>query len=137
MFFFKHETAYEMRISDWSSDVCSSGLRRILAADARGAAAVRRRDRRRLAPARDAPRDLGSAYARRIVLRGRSRRVAYRHPQDDDGQRDLVRQVGEPDLPHLRPPDRACLADAGARSEEHTSALRSLMRISYAECCLQ
>src|SRR3546814_2944537 len=23
-FFFKHKTAYEMRISDWSSDVCSS-----------------------------------------------------------------------------------------------------------------
>src|SRR3546814_8066769 len=26
-FFFKHKTAYEMRISDWSSDVCSSDLR--------------------------------------------------------------------------------------------------------------
>src|SRR3546814_19248975 len=25
-FFFKHKTAYEMRISDWSSDVCSSDL---------------------------------------------------------------------------------------------------------------
>src|SRR3546814_8398713 len=24
--FFKHKTAYEMRISDWSSDVCSSDL---------------------------------------------------------------------------------------------------------------
>src|SRR3546814_13061173 len=32
-FFFKQKTAYEMRISDWSSDVCSSdlpGLRRIM-----------------------------------------------------------------------------------------------------------
>src|SRR3546814_3714995 len=27
-FFFKHKTAYDMRISDWSSDVCSSDLRR-------------------------------------------------------------------------------------------------------------
>src|SRR3546814_4447277 len=27
VFFFKQKTAYEMRISDWSSDVCSSGLR--------------------------------------------------------------------------------------------------------------
>src|SRR3546814_2758432 len=27
LFFDKHETAYEMRISDWSSDVCSSDLR--------------------------------------------------------------------------------------------------------------
>src|SRR3546814_2024213 len=26
VFFFKQETAYELRISDWSSDVCSSDL---------------------------------------------------------------------------------------------------------------
>src|SRR3546814_4975693 len=30
-FFFKQKTAYEMRISDWSSDVCSSDLARKLA----------------------------------------------------------------------------------------------------------
>src|SRR3546814_6118239 len=29
-FFFKQKTAYEMRISDWSSDVCSSDLERKL-----------------------------------------------------------------------------------------------------------
>src|SRR3546814_2127996 len=28
-FFFKQKTAYEMRISDWSSDVCSSDLRHV------------------------------------------------------------------------------------------------------------
>src|SRR3546814_18622379 len=28
-FFFKQKTAYEMRISDWSSDVCSSDLARL------------------------------------------------------------------------------------------------------------
>src|SRR3546814_3135112 len=28
-FFFKQKTAYEMRISDWSSDVCSSDLFRV------------------------------------------------------------------------------------------------------------
>src|SRR3546814_11841221 len=28
IFFFKQKTAYEMRISDWSSDVCSSDLAR-------------------------------------------------------------------------------------------------------------
>src|SRR3546814_8296074 len=39
-FFFKQKTAYEMRISDWSSDVCSSdlflfeGSRRAKSADA-------------------------------------------------------------------------------------------------------
>src|SRR3546814_4282261 len=30
VFFFKQKTAYEMRISDWSSDVCSSDLRHIV-----------------------------------------------------------------------------------------------------------
>src|SRR3546814_4869716 len=29
VFFFKQKTAYEMRISDWSSDVCSSDLRSV------------------------------------------------------------------------------------------------------------
>src|SRR3546814_11924890 len=29
-FFFKQKTAYEMRISDWSSDVCSSDLEKLL-----------------------------------------------------------------------------------------------------------
>src|SRR3546814_4132410 len=38
-FFFKQKTAYEMRISDWSSDVCSSDL-----GDERPHVAVRRRD---------------------------------------------------------------------------------------------
>src|SRR3546814_1053563 len=37
VFFFKQKTAYEMRISDWSSDVCSSDLywRSSLASDLR------------------------------------------------------------------------------------------------------
>src|SRR3546814_996785 len=30
-FFFKQKTAYEMRISDWSSDVCSSDLGAVFA----------------------------------------------------------------------------------------------------------
>src|SRR3546814_5174028 len=30
VFFFKQKTAYEMRISDWSSDVCSSDLAQII-----------------------------------------------------------------------------------------------------------
>src|SRR3546814_6667195 len=30
-FFFKQKTAYEMRISDWSSDVCSSDLSQVVA----------------------------------------------------------------------------------------------------------
>src|SRR3546814_5655117 len=31
LFFFKQKTAYELRISDWSSDVCSSDLFGLLA----------------------------------------------------------------------------------------------------------
>src|SRR3546814_3349683 len=33
LFFFKQKTAYEMRISDWSSDVCSSDLHHACAGD--------------------------------------------------------------------------------------------------------
>src|SRR3546814_6757823 len=33
IFFFKQKTAYEMRISDWSSDVCSSDLANAKAED--------------------------------------------------------------------------------------------------------
>src|SRR3546814_4179061 len=52
-FFFKQKTAYEMRISDWSSDVCSSDLgasRHLLlraVSDAVGGALYRRRHRAR------------------------------------------------------------------------------------------
>src|SRR3546814_7283050 len=35
-FFFKQKTAYEMRISDWSSDVCSSDLQRQKGGQAEG-----------------------------------------------------------------------------------------------------
>src|SRR3546814_3187127 len=34
-FFFKQKTAYEMRISDWSSDVCSSDLLSCISGDAK------------------------------------------------------------------------------------------------------
>src|SRR3546814_13057534 len=66
-FFFKQKTAYEMRISDWSSDVCSSDLR---AED--GAVARRTRGRGRDVPearsarrsARDRSAPLGQGAAR-------------------------------------------------------------------------
>src|SRR3546814_8884652 len=40
-FFFKQKTAYEMRISDWSSDVCSSDLPSFLASARRTSGAGR------------------------------------------------------------------------------------------------
>src|SRR3546814_7627821 len=56
-FFFKQKTAYEMRISDWSSDVCSSDLRRRDADEGalrdRGAIFERRRDEPAAVAARD------------------------------------------------------------------------------------
>src|SRR3546814_2619705 len=41
LFFFKQKTAYELRISDWSSDVCSSDLTSELAAACAGKSARR------------------------------------------------------------------------------------------------
>src|SRR3546814_5872997 len=95
--FFKQKTAYEMRISDWISDVCSSDLfdqRRPGHGPALG-----RRPRER--PGHTDPR-----------RRRRARRLDRR---DADPW-----QLG----PHRR-------------SEEHTSELQSLMRISYAVFCLK
>src|SRR3546814_4893260 len=45
-FFFKQKTAYEMRISDWSSDVCSSDLATNAAADEAERHSTGRRSRR-------------------------------------------------------------------------------------------
>src|SRR3546814_6177311 len=60
-FFFKRKTAYEMRISDWSSDVCSSDL-------STPVPRLRRVRQRRLpVPVRPA----GREYHRRRAARGR------------------------------------------------------------------
>src|SRR3546814_4901294 len=40
LFFFKQKTAYEMRISDWSSDVCSSDLTVLVPITVHGEVAV-------------------------------------------------------------------------------------------------
>src|SRR3546814_18999496 len=46
IFFFKQKTAYEMRISDWSSDVCSSDLHVARLSDRAEAAVAERTDQR-------------------------------------------------------------------------------------------
>src|SRR3546814_6037261 len=102
-----------MRISDWSSDVCSSDLA--------------------MQPAELDLDDAGHLLARQAVE-----------------QQDLVQAVEElrPEgaphhLHHLLAhggtvlPLRLAREDLGARSEEHTSELQSLMRISYAVFCLK
>src|SRR3546814_5656786 len=63
-FFFKQKTAYEMRISDWSSDVCSSDLTRRTSSIStrRNAASCRSRGRLREG-AESYAKDLGQRYS--------------------------------------------------------------------------
>src|SRR3546814_2978699 len=90
IFFFKQKTAYEMRISDWSSDVCSSDLRsglvrrgttRSSGSRSRPADGLLRRIRRdlRAAPVGGNPladrRPVGAAPDLRSALRSEERRV--------------------------------------------------------------
>src|SRR3546814_4560146 len=115
-FFFKQKTAYEMRISDWSSDVCSSDLWLIV-------------------PLIHLERLAG------FLLLERSPVVADLNWEDFD----LLRTVGQQAASYIaEAQSQSALADAEKfeefnrrRSEEHTSALQSLMRISYAVLCLK
>src|SRR3546814_1881186 len=93
-FFFKQKTAYEMRISDWSSDVCSSDLRH-----------QRRTE--------------GTLQDTVEHERFQRSRHAAQHRREREPRR--------PDQHH-----GAASEPRGKRSEEHTSELQSLMRISYA-----
>src|SRR3546814_3185401 len=66
VFFFKQKTAYEMRISDWSSDVCSSDLART----------ERKKDAEADKAAADAAAAAGAApYAAPTAARSEERRV--------------------------------------------------------------
>src|SRR3546814_1518250 len=80
VFFFKQKTAYEMRISDWSSDVCSSDLLAALL-QAHGMALVLVNTPTGLAgekglaclPGREA--DFDAALAQALAVRSEERRV--------------------------------------------------------------
>src|SRR3546814_3020133 len=74
-FFFKQKTAYEMRISDWSSDVCSSDLLRRRMAEAVQAPGLR--DYVRGAGGLD---QRGAGRGRRTVMR-RHHHVHARQPR--------------------------------------------------------
>src|SRR3546814_8661867 len=114
-----------MRISDWSSDVCSSDLRQVGLVPAGP-------ELRRGVPGslRDNPVLLGDV-ARRWRQQHDSGRLC-RGCSDSCGRRgDHVAVLAEA-------ADRAVLLlEFIARSEEHTSELQSLMRISYAVFCLK
>src|SRR3546814_7535239 len=103
-----------MRISDWSSDVCSSDLIGCTETMARRKALPGRIGAAKLLVRSVAILGLRTAGLAALLLPG-ARRV------DIAGQ--WVKSWGR------CPPD--------ARSEEHTSELQSLMRISYAVFCLK
>src|SRR3546814_8677999 len=106
-----------MRISDWSSDVCSSDL-------SSGCSRIGTISERELEARRqwNARRHLGHRLVRREI--GLGARVVDRR--------------GDQIFEHLlfgRLHQR--IVDLDARSEEHTSELKSLMRTSYAVFCLK
>src|SRR3546814_20951338 len=102
-FFFKQKTAYELRISDWSSDVCSSDLR---CGGVGGAIARRLRRALRAAVA------LLSAILRRGLSRRRHRRRAGHARQDG-------LQKGGGTMRHYLAEALPCAAGGGLRAHRH------------------
>src|SRR3546814_3201503 len=108
-FFFKQKTAYEMRISYWSSDVCSSDLVDLCGLKSR----------------------LFDVLNHVLeLLRSRSKLFGFFLKRLA-----LIQQALDPPL-GPRAIAREFFLGHIARSEEHTSELQSLMRISYAVFCL-
>src|SRR3546814_4491137 len=123
-----------MRISDWSSDVCSSDLP---PADGQDALPERVREpedgglREPYLRPRAGPRRRRSDHRARRVLLPRDARPcagpgAWRGAPHADHRRRRRRRAGG-----------GVEASLDRRSEEHTSELQSLMRISYAVFCLK
>src|SRR3546814_6881077 len=125
-FFFKQKTAYEMRISDWSSDVCSSDLR--LAAPGRGA--------RPPGAAQRLPAPGHGAFPRRRRRDGPQAVLEPLRLSDTPGRRDGWSSKRKAGLAEA-PPGIFLHGAALRRSEEHTSELQSLMRHSYAAFSLK
>src|SRR3546814_4994593 len=123
-FFFKQKTAYEMRMSDWSSDVCSSDLVELLV----------RNERPHVVALVEARTDLDLLRA----IRNRSeylveRRLVY---IETGASRADLTLIVENACSRTRA-RRVKISVGQHRSEEHTSELQSLMRNSYAVLCLK
>src|SRR3546814_8154118 len=121
-----------MRISDWSSDVCSSDLQRMDLAglhQRQQALHIDARRRHQRVDQQDSLVEQGGA-TQLPPLVGREppheRKAVRMHPRRGEPQNHVARRdlVGGQNLVALR-------------SEEHTSELQSLMRISYAVFCLK
>src|SRR3546814_6571921 len=117
VFFFKQRTAYEMRISDWSSDVCASDLTVRSGRKCTGVTIVAAMMR---VQCRTTTGVQAAAGHRRADEQGKQ-------PEDSASARKHGLTAGQsPDAVQQQ-----------IRSEEHTSELQSLMRISYAVFCLK
>src|SRR3546814_2003203 len=108
-FFFKQKTAYEMHISDWSSDVCSSDLSLYAALEASGV----------------------------FPVSGTQRICAALATPTEAGMLSIAQSSEILRIERLTRDAKGTPVEFTRRSEEHTSELQSLMRISYAVFCLQ
>src|SRR3546814_3758739 len=124
-FFSKQKTAYEMRISDWSSDVCSSDLLERAADIKRESVqvvdAIVAQDIGKL------PDPTTAAALQRVP--------GVQVSTNRNNELGDVRVRGLPDV--LTTVNGREVFTTTGRSEEHTSELQSLMRISYAVFCLK
>src|SRR3546814_8870009 len=91
LFFFKQKTAYEMRISDWSSDVCSSDLGRRIGGELVGRARQRGQHLRE-AGDRGIELNLLGGHRAELHLGRVHRRLDRRHPRR--GIVDVGREIG-------------------------------------------
>src|SRR3546814_7567082 len=103
-----------MRISDWSSDVCSSDLPRALWMRS----GEWKSSRLKLLP--QGRHRVGLECGEPEKAKARALRAAFPHP-----------------VPFPRSRGKGDRVGGSRRSEEHTSELQSLMRISYAVFCLK
>src|SRR3546814_5639966 len=130
-FFFKQKTAFEMRISDWSSDVCSSDLNSNVQSFRAEMAGKTVLETKASSDARS-----GSGETAATIVRGTA-------PADDADVEQRLTSVAEMAeaqakvaalLAELHAVRDAAAFDAAAveRSEEHTTELQSLLPNSYA-----
>src|SRR3546814_4116185 len=114
-----------MRISDWSSDVCSSDLDDVRLIGAQPHQCLGRAAERRLV--------VGEGGAQRSDHLGGESRPKVDH----FGNRAAAAVEFDPVGGDSMEPVGVAGAGAAFRSEEHTSELPSLMRLSYAVFCLK
>src|SRR3546814_4492323 len=124
-FFFKQKTAYEMRISDWSSDVCSSDLwimRTGVIAKKMGMTRLFQDDGRHV------PVTVLALEGVQVVSVREKNRDGYTAVQVGAGSA-KTKNVAKPQRGHFGKAEVEPKAILCERSEEHTSELQSLMRI--------